>query len=95
MEYLHVSWHVEMPVASVFAPYKGFQESLGFWIPCCGFRIPGTGLRIFTSRTWIPDSLNCIPDSKALDSEFHKQKSARFRNPDSLTWGDLSCLLDV
>ena len=43
----------------------------------------------------IPDSLNCILDSKALDSGFHKQKFPRFRNPDSLTWGDLSCLLDV
>ena len=43
----------------------------------------------------ILDSLNCIPDTKALDSGFHKQKFARFRNPVSLTWGDLSCLLDV
>ena len=28
------------------APCKGIQDSLGFWIPCCGFRIPGTGFRI-------------------------------------------------
>ena len=29
-----------------FAPCKGIQDGLGFWIPCCGFRIPGTGFRI-------------------------------------------------
>ena len=23
-----------------FAPCKGIQDGLGFWIPCCGFRIP-------------------------------------------------------
>ena len=23
-----------------FAPCKGIHDSLGFWIPCCGFRIP-------------------------------------------------------
>ena len=37
-----------------FAPCKGIQDSLGFWIPCCGFRIPGTGFRI--PAQWIPDS---------------------------------------
>ena len=37
-----------------FAPCKGIQDSLGFWIPCCGFRIPGTGFRI--QAQWIPDS---------------------------------------
>ena len=36
------------------APCKGIQNSLGFWIPCCGFRIPGTGFRI--PAQWIPDS---------------------------------------
>ena len=30
-----------------------------------------------------------IPDSKAQDSGFHKQKFPGFWNPDSLTWGDL------
>ena len=29
------------------APCKGIRNSLGFWIPCCGFRIPAQ---------WIPDS---------------------------------------
>ena len=49
----------------------------------------------------IPDSLSVelgfrililivsgIPDSKAQDWRFHKQKFARFRNPDSVTWGE-------
>ena len=38
----------------VIAPCKGIQDSLGFWITCCGFRIPGTGFRI--PAQWIPDS---------------------------------------
>ena len=41
-----------------------------------GFRILGAGFR--------------IPDSKAQDSGFHEQKIPGFRNPDSLTWGDLA-----
>ena len=28
-----------------FDPYKGIQDSLGFWIPRGGFRIPGTGFQ--------------------------------------------------
>ena len=52
---------------------KSFSVELGFRIP------------IVSS---IPDSLSCIPDSKAQDSGFHKHKCQRFRNPDSLTWGD-------
>ena len=54
----------------------GFQSSsvqLGFWIPTAG---------------GIPDSLSCIPDSRAQDFGFHKQKFPRFRNSDSLTWGE-------
>ena len=43
---------------SVFAPGKGIQDTLGFWIPRRGFRIPITGFQIFFSGTWIPDS-NC------------------------------------
>ena len=31
----------------------------------------------------IPDSYTCIPDSKAQDSGFHKQKFARFRIPNA------------
>ena len=65
-----------------FAPCKGIQGSLGFWLPHHGFRIPGIEIpdslsvvlefRIpIVSR--IPDSLSCILDSKAQDSGFHKQ----------------------
>ena len=46
---------------------KRIQDNLGFWIPI----ISG-----------IPDSLSCVPDSKAQDSGFHKQKFLGFRNPD-------------
>ena len=31
----------------------------------------------------IPGSYTCIPDSKAQDSGFHKQKFSRFRIPDA------------
>ena len=63
-------------------PYKEIQDSLGFWIPRCGFRIPGTGFQFLSVELefWIPivsgipDSLSCIPDSKAQDSRFHQQK---------------------
>ena len=56
----------------------GFQSlsmELGFWIPI---------------DCVIPDSLSCILDSKTQDSGFLKQKFPRFRNPDSLTLGDMS-----
>ena len=55
------------------APRKGIQDSLGFWIPHRGFRIPSTRLRI-SIVSGIPDSMSCIPDSKAQVSGFHKQK---------------------
>ena len=42
-------------VIEFFAPCKGIQNTLGFWIPRCGFRIPGTGIRIPDSKEgWIP-----------------------------------------
>ena len=59
---------------------KGIQDSLGFWIPRRGFRISGIGSQYLSVEFgfWIPipDSLSCIPDSKAKDSEFHEQKFA-------------------
>ena len=74
------------------APCKGIQDSLGFWIPHHGFGIPGSLSVVLEFRipivSGIPDSLNCILDSKAQDSGFHKQKFPGFTNPDSLTWGD-------
>ena len=43
----------------------------------------------------IPDSLSCIPDSKAQDFRFHRQTFRALRNPDSLTWGELRPSLSV
>ena len=43
-----------------------------------GFQVPDSGS--FVSGTWIPDSVNCIPDSKAHDSRFHMKN---FRIPES------------
>ena len=67
------------------------------WILDRGFRIPGNWFQSLWVELgfWIPvvhgipDSLNCIPDSKAQDSRFHKQNFPGFGNPDSLTWGDI------
>ena len=72
---------------SGFAPCKGIQDSLGFWIPRHGFRIPGTGFQSLSVEPgfWIPiasgvaDSLSCIPDAKARDSGFHMQIFSGFR----------------
>ena len=36
----------------------------------------------------IPDSLRCIPDSKAPDSGFHKQKFPGFGSQEFRTWGE-------
>ena len=36
-----------------------------------------------------------IPDSKARDSGFRKQKFSRFRIPDFLTWVDLSFIVEI
>ena len=55
------------------APRKGIQDSLGLWIPHRGFRIPSTGLQT-PIVSGIPDSMSCIPNSKAQASGFHKQK---------------------
>ena len=77
-----------------------------------GFHAVDSGFQLLDSRPFpaelwfwiwivsgIPDSYTCIPDSKAQDSRFHKQKFPRFwisnakfpgfRNPDSFTWGEL------
>ena len=40
------------------------------------------------SLIWSGSLVSWIPDSKARDSGFHKQKIPGFRIPDSLTWGD-------
>ena len=61
------------------APCNGFQDSIGgFWILCravdSGFQSLSVELEL-----WVPivsvvlESLSCIPDSRALDSRFHKK----------------------
>ena len=73
---------------------KEIQDSLnlGFWIPRRGFRFQVLSMELgflIPSVNRIPDSLNCIPDSKARYSRFHKQNFPRFRNLDSLyMWGN-------
>ena len=65
---------------------KETLDSLEFWIPCRGFRIPCKGFESSSLELgfWIlvvngiPDSLSCIPGSKARDSGFHKQKISAF-----------------
>ena len=46
--------HVSMISRALFAPHKGIQDSLGFWIPHRGFWILDSGF--FVRRTWILDS---------------------------------------
>ena len=60
-----------------------------FQIPDSRFQIPGTGFQPFSVELglWIPivsgipDSLSCIPDSKAQDTGLRKQNFPRFRYP--------------
>ena len=67
-------------------PDTGFQylsAELGFWIPIV---------------SGIPDSLSCIPESKTQDCGFHSENFPGFRNPDSLTWGEMllvNCVLTL
>ena len=64
------------------------KDSLGFWIPRPGFQIPGTSFRSLLVKfgflipifSRVLYSLNCIPDSRAQDSRFHK----KIQNPDFL-----------
>ncbi|CAH3168734.1 unnamed protein product, partial [Porites evermanni] len=64
----------------------GIQHSLEF---CRGFLIPGFGFQFLTVElgflipivSGIPDSLSCIPDSKAKDSWFYKQNFPGFEIP--------------
>ena len=77
----NVSPHVRKP-----------RKSLGSRIPRHGSRIPGTGFQSLSVELgyWIP-IVSGIPeflDSKAQDSEFHKQKFHGFLFPHSLTWGE-------
>ena len=76
------------------APCKVIQNSLGFWIPCCGLWMPGTRFWIpcqwnVDCGLWIPiarrNSLSWILDSKAQDSGFQSLQAKNFQdsgNPD-------------
>ena len=85
--HLHSWW--SLIVVNSFALCKGNQDSLGFWIPCRGLRIPDTGFQSLTVELgfWIPifsgipDSMSCIPDSKANDIHIPQAKFTRI--PDS------------
>ena len=58
---------------NMFYVYKIIQESLRFWIPCCGFQLKDSGFLV--SVTWILDSVSSIPDSKDHDFRLHKKKN--------------------
>ena len=51
---------------AVHSTFQSYSLELGLWI----LIISG-----------IPDSLSCVPDSKALDSKFNKKKFPRFQIP--------------
>ena len=67
------------PVVIGRIPCLWIPDSLSGWIP--DFKIPEI---LF----WILDSISWIPDSKAVNSGFHRTKLPRFRIPDYLTWGE-------
>ena len=83
---LVLCWHhvcISFCSISVFihTKCKGIQDSLGFWILCCGFQISCTGFQSLSMGlgfgipivSVIPHSLWCISDSKAQDSGLHKK----------------------
>ena len=55
------------------AQCKGIEDILGLWIPDPRFFVVELGLRI-------PDSLNCIPDSKAQGRDPFNQTFRKFRS---------------
>ena len=80
---------------TTYSPCKGIQDSLGFWIARRGFRISRWWISVFVGGTWIqiaivggiPDSLSCIPDSKAQDFGF-KSKFSQILDPTRKTFLD-------
>ena len=85
-------FHLNLTFAVCRQPYKGIQDSLGFWIPRRVFRILGTGFQYLSVKLgfWIlivraiPDSLSGIPDSR-----FHIQIFSGFRVPQAKKWGEV------
>ena len=82
-----------------FAQCTGIQDTLRFWIPCCGFQIPGTKFQILCqwilafNHYGIPDFLRSILDYKnprfrIPEFQIPKQKLPGFWYSDSLMWGE-------
>ena len=82
-----------------FAQCTGIQDTLRFWIPCCGFQIPGTKLQILCQ--WILDFNHYWdsgfvkkyfglqnPGSRIPEFQIPKQKLPGFWYSDSLIWGE-------
>ena len=81
---------IEAGKKTMIIPCKEIQDSLRFWILRRGsVQISDTGFQYLSVElgfripivSGIPDSLSCIPDSKAQDFWFHKQNFPGFRNP--------------
>ena len=80
-----------------FCPMEGNQRHSWIVDSTPSITDPRYWIPAFVSGSWIlipivsriPDSLGCIPDSKALDSRIYEQKLSGFRNPDSLTGSDI------
>ena len=62
----------------------------------CKLKVVVSLLRILDSLfSGILDSKSWILDSRAQYSGFHKQKFPGFRNPDYLTWGEITVIEDL
>ena len=75
-------YHVSVSPTDGNGPTQGQRKTL------TRVGIPGIVLRLCQwNLIWIEIvfSLSCIPERKAQDSGFHKQKFHGFQNPDSLT----------
>ena len=94
--------HVDLDSSEmILSPIRLVRESKT--VVDSGFHALDSGHRTPDSRYGIPDSLSLelgfrililivsgISDSKAQDRRFLKQKFSRFRNLDSLTWGEIA-----
>ena len=84
---LFMSQKIEAGFVHLFAPCNEIHGLLGFWVQQRVIRISGAGFQSLSVDRgfWtpivsgIPVSLSCIPDSKAQDSGFYRQKSPRSR----------------
>ena len=70
---------------NMFYMYNIIQESLRFWIPCCGFQFKDSGFLV--SVTWVVDSLipnPRIPIPQEKNSQILDSMGKNF--PDSGIW---------